>query len=193
MKPIDGYTYQTVDTVSPILLEDLNLLKKTVLFSEKDKEMLLKAGEVLADQTDAILDLWYGFVGSHDHLIYYFTDGKNLPDPTYLEKVRARFGQWIHDLCTKPYDQTWLNYQHEIGLRHTRAKKNQTDQVTSVDHIGLRYMIAFIVPITVTIKSFLAAKGDDEETVDQMYTAWFKAVTLSVVLWSVPYTKIDDF
>jgi len=42
----------------------LNLLKQTVLFTEDD-EISRKAGEVLADQIDAILDTWYSFVGSH--------------------------------------------------------------------------------------------------------------------------------
>ena len=190
---IHGYDYDVTKTVSPLTLAELDLLKQTVLFSAEDEAMLRLAGEVLADQTDAILDLWYGFVGSHEHLVYYFTDGKGNADTDYLAKVRARFGQWILDLCQRPYDQRWLNYQHEIGLRHVRAKKNQTDGADAVAHIGLRYMIAFIVPITETIKSFLASKGHDEETVAKMHQAWFKAVTLTVVLWSAPYVAPQDF
>ena len=29
----------------------------------------------------------------------------------------------------------WLKYQREIGLRHTRAKKNLTDHADSLNHI----------------------------------------------------------
>jgi len=85
----------------------------------------------------------------------------------------------------RPYDQDWLNYQ-EIGLRHTYAKKNQTDQVEAAPHIGMRYMIAFIYPITATIKPFLSNKGHSAEDVENMYQAWFKSITLQVTLWCMP-------
>jgi hypothetical protein len=111
----------------------------------------------------------------------------------YLTAVRARFGQWIMDLCTKPYDQTWLNYQHEIALRHHTAKKNKTDQVDAEPIIHYRYMVAFIFPITATIKSFLANKGHDAGTVEKMHAAWFKAVTLTVILWTYPYINKNEF
>ncbi|MDJ0756179.1 MAG: protoglobin domain-containing protein [Ardenticatenaceae bacterium] len=193
MSNIHGYTYETNATISPISLDDLDLLKQATLFSAEDEAMLRLAGDVLGDQVKEIVEVWYGFVGSHDHLLYYFSDGKGNVDADYLAKVRLRFHQWILDLCQRPYDQQWLNYQHEIGLRHTRLAKNRTDDAHAVDHIGLRYMIAFIVPITVTIRPFLAAKGHDAETVEKMYQAWFKAVTLSTVLWCAPYVTIDDF
>ena len=64
----------------------------------------------------------------------------------------------------------------EIALRHTQAKKNQTDGVDSLPEIPLRYLVAFIFPITATMRSFLAAKGHDPADVDGMQTAWFKAV-----------------
>jgi hypothetical protein len=111
----------------------------------------------------------------------------------YLTAVRQRFGQWIHDLCQQPYDQNWLNYQHEIALRHHRSKKNQTDGANSVPLIHFRYMVAFIYPITATIRPFLAGKGRSEEEVEKMHQAWFKAVTLSVILWCWPYIQDGDF
>lgn len=33
----------------------------------------------------------------------------------------------VHDTCTRDFDQIWLDYQHEVGLRHHRAKSNQAD------------------------------------------------------------------
>ena len=54
--------------------------------------------------------------------------------------------------------------------------------------IPLRYMIAFIYPITATIRPFLEKKGHTKEEVDRMHDAWFKSVVLHVVLWSRPYT-----
>jgi Protoglobin len=127
-REIPGYGFGAQATArSPLGLEDLELLKQTVLFTEEDEEYLRLAGDVLEDQVDEILDLWYGFVGSHPHLIRYFAGPDGEPNAGYLERVRERFKRWILDTCRRPYDQQWLDYQHEIALRHTRAKKNQTD------------------------------------------------------------------
>jgi len=194
MNHIPGYTYGTSQVApSPLTLEDLDNLKKAVLFTEEDERYLRMAGEVLADQIEEVLDVWYGFVGSHPHLVYYFTDGKGNANAEYLAAVRKRFGQWILDTCNRPYDKDWLNYAHEIGLRHHRTKKNETDGVNSVPVVNYRYMVAFIYPITATIKPFLAKKGHSAEEVEKMHQAWFKSVVLQVALWSAPYVRGEDF
>lgn len=190
---IAGYSYGTTTTKPPLTMEDFENLKKAVLFGPEDEAALRMVGSVLEDQIEAVLDVWYGFVASHPHLVYYFTDGKGNANGDYLGAVRKRFGQWILDTCNRPYDQNWLNYQQEIGLRHHRSKKNQTDGVKSVPNISHRYMTAFIYPITATIKPFLAKKGHSADEVEKMHQAWFKAVVLSVALWSAPYVKDGDF
>ncbi|MDW7978728.1 MAG: protoglobin domain-containing protein [Candidatus Caldarchaeum sp.] len=192
---IPGYAYGSKEVPqAPVSDEDFKLLKTTVLMTEEDVKYLRMAGEVLKDQVDSVLDLWYGWVGSHKHLVHYFGDRKTgQPIGLYLDAVRKRFGQWILDTCFREYDRQWLNYQYEIGRRHHREKKNKTDNVNSVEHIPLRYLIAFIVPITATIKPFLAKKGHSADDVEKMYNAWFKAVTLSVALWSIPYTNKGDW
>lgn len=193
MDNIKGYDYgKATLEQSPVSLKDLDLLKKTLLWSDNDDKFLKMAGEVLKDQTNDVLDLWYGFVGGNEHLVYYFTkDGK--ADTDYLTAVRARFGQWILDLCQKPYDQKWLDYQFEIAKRHHSTKKNKTDGVDTVPIIHYRYMTAFIYPITATIKSFLGKKGHSQEDIEGMYNAWFKAVTLTVILWTYPYINKGEF
>jgi hypothetical protein len=191
---IPGYTYGTAEVArSPLTTHELDLLKQSVLFDGEDERYLRMAGEVLADQVEAVLDVWYGFVAAHPHLLYYFTNDQGRVNSEYLAAVRKRFGQWILDTCNRPYDQEWLNYQQEIGLRHERAKKNRTDGVNAVSHISYRYLVAFIYPITATIKPFLASKGHSPEDVEKMHQAWFKAVVLSVTLWSLPYVKDGDF
>jgi hypothetical protein len=192
---IPGYAYGMPHLNDfPMSDEEFEQLKKTVLLSEEDFRYLRLAGEVLRDQIDDVLDLWYSWVGSNPHLVYYFGDKKTgQPIPEYLEAVRMRFGQWIRDLCERAYDREWLRYQLEIGLRHHRAKKNRTDGVNSVDHIPMRYMVAFIVPITLTIRPFLEKKGHPKEVVEKMHQAWFKAVTLSVALWCYPYAREGDW
>jgi Protoglobin len=185
---IAGYSYGVPEVArSPVTLEDLALLKQSVLFGAEDERYLRMAGDVLRDQVDDVLDVWYGFVASHDHLVQYFSGSDGQPDAEYLTRVRARFGQWVRDLCERPWDQTWLDYQEEIGLRHTRAKKNQTDGALAPDYVPLRYLVAFVYPITATVREFLAKRGDSADDVENMHQAWFKAVTLSVALWSRPY------
>ena len=190
MTSIPGYTYDDDGSPpSPVSPADLAEIQASLLWSADDAAALRRAGAILLPQTDAILDVWYGFVGATPHLLASFAGTDGQPDGRYLAAVRERFGRWIADLCTRDFDDTWLAYQEEIGLRHHTAKKNATDAVTSAaDHVSLRHLLALVVPITVTIRDFLAAGGADAAEVDVMYHAWFKAVTLSVVLWSRPYS-----
>jgi len=192
---IPGYDYGTPAVArSPLTLTDLEDLKKALLWNDDDEKYLRLAGDVLADQVEQVLDLWYGFVGSQPHLIKYFLDAQGQPLTEYLAAVRKRFGQWILDTCRRPHDQDWLNYQYEIGLRHHHTKKNQTDRaVAATKVVPLRYVIAFIVPITSTIREFLTKKGHSASEVDKMHQAWFKAVTLQVALWSQPYALEGDY
>jgi len=189
---IPGYSYGSDELErSPVSEDELALLKQTVLFGDDDERHLRMAGEVLGDQVEDVLDVWYGFVASQPHLVRYFADADGTPINDYLGRVRARFGRWIRDVCERPWDRAWIDYQEEIALRHTPARKNQTDAVEAPELIPLRYMVAFIYPITATVREFLTRKGHSEAEVDAMHQAWFKAVTLSVALWSRPYASDD--
>ena len=192
---IPGYTYGTAAVArSPVTLADFELMKKSVLFGDDDVKYLRASYDVLKDQVEAVLDVWYGFVGSHPHLLGAFAskhDGKPLGD--YLGAVRKRFGQWILDTARAEYDQQWLDYQHEIGLRHHRTKKNRTDGVRSTDHVPFRDLFLLVFPVTFTLKSFLGKKGHSPEDVEKMHAAWVKSCLLQVTLWSHPYVKPGDF
>ena len=184
---IPGYTYGT-DAVarSPVGLQELELLKATLLLGDDDLAALRRSGEVLAPRVEEILDVWYGFVGANPHLLAAFSGPDGQPDQAYLAAVRQRFGRWILDTARADYDQAWLDYQHEIGLRHHRTGKNRTDGARAADHIPLRYVLALLVPITTTLKPFLAEGGAAPEEVEAMHQAWVKAVLLQVILWSHP-------
>jgi hypothetical protein len=92
--------------------------------------------------------------------------------PEYLANSNRRFEQWILDTCLRPYDQDWINYQQEIALRHTSAKKNKVDGVLSAPYVPLRDVLAFIAVMNATIKPYLTAKGHSAEEVDKMHRAW---------------------
>jgi hypothetical protein len=192
---IPGYGFGTsAVTRSPVTLADLELMKKSVLFGDEDIKYLRLSLDVVQDQVEAILDVWYGFVGSNPHLLASFTgksDGKPLGD--YLGAVRRRFGQWILDTARAEYDQKWLDYQHEIGLRHHRTKKNRTDGAASTGIVPFRDLFLLVFPVTFTLRPFLAKKGHPAEDVEKMYAAWVKSCLLQVTLWSHPYVKDEDF
>lgn len=192
---IAGYTCGTPAVPrAPISMEEFEKIKTAVLFTDEDVKYLRMSRDVLADQIESVLDVWYGFVASHPHLVYYFTDkATGAPLGDYLAAVRKRFGQWILDTASANYDQAWLDYQFEIGRRHHRSAKNKTDGAHSVENVSYRYMPAFIYPITFTLKPFLAKKGHSPADVEGMYQAWLKSVILQVILWSYPYVKAGDF
>jgi hypothetical protein len=173
---------------------DFELLKKSVLFTDDDVKYLRMSRNVLEPHVEELLDVWYGFVGSNEHLVYYFSHPQTMePDGEYLDRVRTRFRQWVLITADANFDQAWLDHQLELGLRHHRLKKNATDKVDAVAHIPFRYVVALHYPITTTIKPFLARGGHSDEDVQSMYEAWRKAVLMTTILWSQPYIAPRDF
>lgn len=185
---VAGYAYGAAElATSPVSMKDLDLLKQTITLDSEDLRYLRTAGQVLEDQTDSLVNLWRGVISSMPHLAFYFKDAQGNFNEEYRTRVKERFKQWIIDVCTKPYDQDWLNYQHEIGLRHMQAKKNKTDNVDTPQQIPLRYLIAFTAVVNDTIKPFLAKKGHSLGVIEKMHKAWSKAVLLHVTLWTRAY------
>jgi hypothetical protein len=182
-----GYTYDQKLQSSPVTRSQLNDLLTDVMWSEADAVALRRAGEILAPHVSELLDVWYDFIGSAPHLVTVFRGSDGAPDADYLGRVRGRFERWVLDLCTRDFDEQWLAYQEEIGLRHT-VKKNETDSVDSpASRVPMSHMFALVVPVTLSVREFLAKSGADHEDVEAMHQAWFKAVTVSLVLWSRPY------
>lgn len=194
-QPIPGYLYGHASLArAPYTTADLAALQKVLLFTDDDARALRQSKVVLADQTDAVLDVWYGFVAATPELVVYFSDtASGAPDPQYLAAVRKRFAQWILDTADARFDQAWLDWQYEIALRHSRHKKNRTDGARSVPLIHFRYLPALVIPLTTTLRPFLASKGAPPAEVDRMQAAWVKAVLLQAILWSHPYVRDGEF
>ena len=179
---------------APYSMADLAALQKSMLFGADDVAALRQSRAILADQTEAILDVWYGFVASTPELVVFFGDTRSgQPDGAYLAAVRRRFALWILDTAEAKYDQAWLDWQYEIGLRHNRVKKNKTDGAHGPAQVDFRYLPALTIPITTTLKPFLAKKGASAADVEKMHAAWVKAVLLQAILWSHPYIKDGEF
>lgn len=186
---IPGYSYGTTSAgPSPLTLADLMELKAAVGLTDGDEAALRAAGEVLAPRAVDMVDAWRGQVGQHPFLARYSAHPDGSPNRGYGAASTLRFDRWVIDACTRPLDQAWLDQQHEIGLRHNRAKKNQTDHADSVDHIPLRYLLAFTAVIITTARNYLADGERSTEQVDEMHAAFTKSVMLHVTVWTRAYT-----
>jgi hypothetical protein len=189
---IPGYGYGT-DAISKssISLQELEQMKISVGFTEEAERYLRLAGEVLGDQTKQVVEHWRShIIASIPHLARHSRSPEGKPLPDYLAASNQRFQQWVLDTCLRPYDQTWLDYQQEIALRHTSLKKNQVDGVQSTPHVPLRDIIAFIPVMNETIKPYLGAKGHSPEEVEKMHLAWCKSLQLQISLWTGLYAKL---
>jgi hypothetical protein len=187
---IPGYDYGTLRAAhSPVTLSDLRALEHAVGWTAQDTEALKMAADVLSDQAEALVDSWRAQIGAQPHLAKWFVGSDGKPDEAYKAAVKKRFVQWVVDTCTRPRDQAWLDYQEEIGLRHTPAKKNKTEQAQTPELVPLRYLISFTAPVVLGAKDFLSKKGHNAQDVERMHAAWTRSVLLEIALWSRPYVR----
>jgi hypothetical protein len=188
----DGYTYgDSTVALSPITLEELDLLKQSVGFTDADRDWLRIAGEVLEDQVKPIVTRWRSeIIASIPNLARHSKSIEGDKLPGYLAQSNLRFEQWILDTCQRDFDQDWLNYQHEIALRHTSVKKNQTDGVASTAYVPYRDIAAFTSVLIATMKPYLGTKGHSESEINAMHQAWAKALQLQIALWSRTYMDL---
>src|SRR5271170_1992734 len=187
---IPGYSYGSAEVSRSLMsMREFDELKIAAGFTDEDQRYLRLAGEVLADQTQQIVEHWRsGIIASIPSLAKHSRTPEGNPIPQYLANSNLRFEQWILDTCLRPYDRDWLNYQQEIALRHTAVRKNQTDGVQSTPYVPLRDIVAFIAVINETIKPYLTAKNHSTDEVDRMHRAWCRSIQLQLALWTVPYT-----
>jgi hypothetical protein len=185
--PIPGYDYGTSKSaVSPVSQEDLAKLEQTAGWTAQDAEVLARYATVFQANAESMVDAWRAVIGSQPHLSHWFVKPDGAPDDDYKASVKCRFVQWVVDVAQRPHDQYWLNYQHEIGLRHTPAKKNKTDGTQTPPVVPFRYLLGFI-PVVLPIRKFFAGAIQDEADLDRLEAAWTRAVLLHVTQWSRAY------
>jgi hypothetical protein len=185
---IDGYDFGSDRAPrSPLTLDDLERLRAVAGLTDDDVAALRHAATILADQADDMVSAYRARLGELPFMIPYSNHPDGTPNPEYGAASKPRFDRWIIDACTRPLDQDWLDYQHEIGLRHTSAKKNQTDHADSLDHIPMRYLLAFTGVVIATARDFLAATDASPDQIDRMHAAFTKSVMLHVTVWTRAY------
>jgi hypothetical protein len=152
---IFGYDYGTSrSAISPVSESDLAKLEQAAGWTSADAAVLASQADLFRDKAESMVDSWRAVIGAQPHLAHWFVKPDGAPDEAYKASVKRRFVQWVVDVALRPHDRDWLNYQHEIGLRHTPAKKNKTDDTYTPPVVPLRYLLGF-VPIVLPIRQFL--------------------------------------
>ena len=186
---IPGYGFGSAEAAqSPLSMEDLLHLEQTLGWTSEDEQRLRKHAELFRSQAEQMIDSWRAVIARQPHLSQWFAGPDGKPDEEYKAGVKRRFVQWVVDVVTRPHDRAWLNYQEEIGLRHTPAKKNKADGGHTPSLVPLRYLLAF-VPVVADVRRFLEAAITDPAELTAVEQAWTKAVHLHVTLWSRPYAR----
>jgi Protoglobin len=189
MTGIPGYGFDLADLArSPVSEEDLHHLEQTVGWTGDDERLLRMHAEFFRRHADELVDSWRAVIGAQPHLAQWFVGPDGKPDEVYKARVRLRFVQWVVDVVTRPHDRRWLDYQEEIGLRHTPEKKNLTDGRQTASLVPLRYLLAF-APVVAEVRGFLAREIADTGEIEAVQRAWSKAVHLHLALWARAYTR----
>jgi len=185
--PISGYDYGTPKSaLSPLSESDLSRLQQSAGWTAADGALLARYAGLFRTKAESMVDSWRAVIASQPHLAQWFARPDGAPDDEYKASVKRRFVQWVIDVALRPHDRDWLNYQHEIGLRHTPAKKNMTDGVQTPSLVPFRYLLGFI-PVVLPVREFFADAIPDETELKRLQDAWTKAVLLHVTLWSRAY------
>jgi hypothetical protein len=188
---IPGYDYGTPgNAISPVSESDLSQLEQTAGWTAADADVLARHAGLFREKAESMVDSWRAVIGSQSHLSQWFAKPDGTPDDEYRASVKRRFVQWVIDVALRPHDRDWLNYQHEIGLRHTPAKKNMTDGAQTPPVVPFRYLLGF-VPVVLPIRGFFTDVIQDETELKRLEEAWTKIVLLHVTLWSRAYIAED--
>ena len=184
---IPGYDYGTGrSAVSPVSMSELAQLEQTAGWAAEDAAVLARHADLFRAKAESMVDSWRAVIGAQPHLAHWFTKPDGEPDAEYKARVKRRFVQWVVDVAVRPHDRDWLNYQHEIGLRHTPAKKNQTDGTHTPPVVPFRFLLAF-VPVVLPIRGFFIDAVKSDQELKKLEDAWTKAVVLHITLWSRAY------
>ena len=185
---IPGYEFgtATIDR-SPVTLEELREIEATVGWNSEDVRILAHYREIFEKHAEEMVDSWRAVIGSQPHLAKWFFAPDGKPDEEYKSAVKQRFVQWVRDVVSLQHDQAWLDYQEEIGLRHTPAKKNRTEGAQTPNVVPLRYLLGFVPVVTISTRKFFDGVPLEERR--RLEDAWMKAVQLHVTLWARAYAN----
>lgn len=186
--PIPGYDFGS-DALpcSAVSLDELRALERACGCDEESREWLRKAAPIFTQRAEELVDTWRAAIALRPEMSEVFFGPDGQPDDTYKAGVKRRFVQWVIDVCEREHDRNWLDYQEEIGKRHTPAKKNRTEAAQTPPLVPLRYLVGFSAVVSTSIRPMFEEAGYSAAEIQQVQDAWTKSVLLHVALWTRPY------
>ncbi|HEX2544718.1 MAG TPA: protoglobin domain-containing protein [Ramlibacter sp.] len=172
--------------------ESFQGLKDTLFFGPEEIGWLRQVHAVLQEQVDDVLDTWYGSLACKPKRTPYLTRTTALPEAVYVQALRRRLATWMLDVTAAAYDRAWLDHQHHERLRHARDSAPVIPDAAAAHAAHLRSIVGLVLPLTVTLRPFLARNGHARTEIDCMEQAWFKAATLVAALWAQPLIPEQD-
>jgi hypothetical protein len=88
----------------------------------------------------------------------------------YKTAVKRRSVQWVLDVSTRPHNLAWLDYQEEIGLRHTPEENNRTDN-RQTPPFGASALPVSVCPGVTPVHHFSESAVDDCTELDAIERA----------------------
>jgi hypothetical protein len=155
-------------------------------FGDDDRAALRRLRDVLDRRIDVVYERWDRFFEEHAYLIeFYPRNAAGDSDDEYMDKAWARFREWFFTTADATFDDRWLAAQAVSAERHVRSGPNPRGGIDF--EIPLQYLIAMIAPMGQSFGPVLADEGFAPSEIREIETAWQKAVSLQIALWSFAY------
>ena len=69
---------------------------------KEDDDVLQRHRHIFLDSAEQMVNAWRSVIGSQQHLAKWFIGPDGKPDEEYKARVKARFVQWVRDVCLRP-------------------------------------------------------------------------------------------
>ncbi len=165
-----------------------------MLFTAEDAQWLRKSGEILHDQIEQILDVWYG--SSPRNLIFSKPSPTPQPaSPTRLILPRSVSGLPAGSATLDP--PITIKHLARLSIRDRAAPPPRGPEPHGRG--ACRGCRAYALHARPALSSYRhsrtvpGAKGGAAAEVQRMREAWTKSVLLQLILWCEPYVDPEDF
>ena len=182
-----GYDYGSVAR-SPVAWHDFEDLKRLLGFTERDQQLLNRAGGLVGPRFEELIGHWFGQIGPWVHATFAGPDAER-----YGAVAGARFGRGIVDCFVRRVRlQEWLDYQHEDRPPPSPGREEQDRR---------RELRARCPPCGILLLSAEDAirdrdsflEGATNDDIAGMRAAWSRSLLLQIALWSRAYVPEDDW
>jgi hypothetical protein len=90
-------------------------------------------------------------------------------------------------MAIRPPSKRWIVNVQGVGPSARVGKANVAGHADSLDHIPMRYLLAFTAVMIATAHEYLSGKGDSPGQAGRMHAAFTQSMMLHVTVWTRPY------